>query len=440
MTVTINGTTGITTPALDNQGNLTVDGGTIKLDGNYPVGAGNVALGDVALSTLSTGVQNTAIGNLAGATTNAAYLTAVGYQAARYNTGDGNTAIGTNALITSGAGYNNVAVGKDSLYSNTSGTNNTAVGFQSLLSNANGSSNTAVGYQAASTNIGGYNLVAIGQNSLNSNSTGHGNIGIGVVSLLSNTSGINNVAIGNEALRLNDTGSSNTAVGYQAGYSNVGLNSTFIGYRAGYNNVTTGGTTNCFVGYNSGSEITTGYANTIIGSYNGNQGGLDIRTSATSGNIVLSDGNGNPRMYIGSAPYLSCPAVYGFPVAGRDVYVDSNGTIGYLSSTRQSKTNIEDLTDVSWLLNLEPKQFNYRKKDADTNYLDTFETDKHYGFIADEVEAINPELCFYNETDAGQELAGVSYTKIMAPLLKLVQEQQATITALTARITALEGN
>jgi hypothetical protein len=27
-------------------GNLSVDGGTIKLDGNYPVGTGNVALGD----------------------------------------------------------------------------------------------------------------------------------------------------------------------------------------------------------------------------------------------------------------------------------------------------------------------------------------------------------------------------------------------------------
>jgi hypothetical protein len=30
-------------------GNLSVDGGTIKLDGNYPVGTGNVALGDTAL-------------------------------------------------------------------------------------------------------------------------------------------------------------------------------------------------------------------------------------------------------------------------------------------------------------------------------------------------------------------------------------------------------
>jgi hypothetical protein len=39
--------------------------------------------------------------------------------------------------------------------------------------------------------------------------------------------------------------------------------------------------------------MTTGNNNTIIGRYNGNQGGLDIRTS--SNYIVLSDGDGNPR-------------------------------------------------------------------------------------------------------------------------------------------------
>jgi hypothetical protein len=35
-------------------GNLSVDGGTIKLDGNYPVGTGNVALGDTALDSPTT--------------------------------------------------------------------------------------------------------------------------------------------------------------------------------------------------------------------------------------------------------------------------------------------------------------------------------------------------------------------------------------------------
>jgi len=41
--------------------NLDVSSGTIKLDGNYPVGSNNVALGDNSLSSGSlTGLQNTA--------------------------------------------------------------------------------------------------------------------------------------------------------------------------------------------------------------------------------------------------------------------------------------------------------------------------------------------------------------------------------------------
>jgi hypothetical protein len=41
------------TDGLTVAGNLSVDGGTIKLDGNYPVGTGNVALGDTALDSKS---------------------------------------------------------------------------------------------------------------------------------------------------------------------------------------------------------------------------------------------------------------------------------------------------------------------------------------------------------------------------------------------------
>jgi hypothetical protein len=55
------------------------------------------------------------------------------------------------------------------------------------------------------------------------------------------------------------------------------------------------GNQNTTLGYLSGNAITSGAKNTIIGAYTGNQGGLDIRTS--SNNIVLSDGDGNPRAY-----------------------------------------------------------------------------------------------------------------------------------------------
>ena len=41
------------TDGLTVAGNLSVDGGTIKLDGNHPTGTNNVALGDTALDSLT---------------------------------------------------------------------------------------------------------------------------------------------------------------------------------------------------------------------------------------------------------------------------------------------------------------------------------------------------------------------------------------------------
>jgi hypothetical protein len=51
------------TDGLTVAGNVSVDGGTIKLDGNYPVGTNNTALGNQALDDASlTGASNVAIG------------------------------------------------------------------------------------------------------------------------------------------------------------------------------------------------------------------------------------------------------------------------------------------------------------------------------------------------------------------------------------------
>lgn len=122
--------------------------------------------------------------------------------------------------------------------------------------------------------------------------------------------------------------------------------------------------------------------------------------------------------------------LYGNTVSAspRALYVDSNGFIGYQSSTRASKTNIASISDTSWLSALNPVTFNYRKKDADGNYTDIAESDVSYGLVAEEVEAVNPDLCTY--TDG--VLAGVNYEKLIAPLVKKVQELEARLAALEA--------
>jgi hypothetical protein len=66
---------------------------------------------------------------------------------------------------------------------------------------------------------------------------------------------------------------------------------------------------NTAIGHGSGDLITTGQNNSILGGYNGNQGGLDIRTS--DNNIVLSDGDGNVRLHIdGGNGSLTTPSFF----------------------------------------------------------------------------------------------------------------------------------
>jgi len=119
-------------------------------------------------------------------------------------------------------------------------------------------------------------------------------------------------------------------------------------------------------------------------------------------------------------------------VTNRDLYIDSTGLMGYVSSIRASKTNITPLTDTAWLDALTPVAFNYRKKDEDGAYTDEANTPLEYGLIAEDVEGVNAELVFYDETEDGLALRGVSYNKLMIPLLQRVQ-------ALTARVAALEA-
>ena len=205
----------------------------------------STTLGVTGLSTLTAGavIQGLTVGRGAGA-------------------GVTNTVVGNGALLVNSTGLSNTAVGADSLASNLGGQANTGLGYQALLVNASGINNTATGSEALAANISGSNNTAAGKGALYSNNTS------------------NNTAVGSEAA-FYSVGASNTAVGFQAYVGNI------LG--------TTTGTFNTTIGAGSGSALTSGGKNTIIGTYSGNQGGLDIRTA--SNYVVLSDGDGNPRAY-----------------------------------------------------------------------------------------------------------------------------------------------
>jgi hypothetical protein len=246
-------------------GNLSVDGGTIKLDGNYPVGTGNVALGDTALDSNVSGASNVAIGTNALTANTASNNTAVGYQSLYANTtGTNNVAVGTSALDAITTGNNSTAVGHTALSADTAGYN-VGVGYTAGAGITSGTRNTAVGPAALQVATTGTDSTAFGANALQQVTTSSFNTGIGAYAGAAITTGASNTALGYTALDATTTGSYNTALGTAALTSNTTAdNNTAVGYQSLDANTT--GATNTAVGASALGANTTAANNVAIGS------------------------------------------------------------------------------------------------------------------------------------------------------------------------------
>ena len=126
----------------------------------------------------------------------------------------------------------------------------------------------------------------------------------------------------------------------------------------------------------------------------------------------------------------------------RDVQIESDGTLcAGNTSVRAAKKNIVSQTDVSWLYDLNPVTFNYRKHTVHpttgvNTYLEETLDETSYGLIAEEVEAVNKDFCFYNDN----KLEGVSYSQLITPLLKALQDQKREIDDLKKEVAALKSS
>ena len=443
---------------------------------NVPT-AGNLVAGELAINTAdgklfykdSAGVVQV-IGTKGGV--GSSTTTQVLYNSSGLVVGSANmTFSGTALTLANDASISGLTVGKGLADSQ-----GTAFGNAVLSSNTTGFQNVGVGYQALKANTTGYYNNAFGAFALTANTTGNTNNAFGRVALYTNTTGSSNTAIGQEALFSNTTASNNTAVGYQAGYSNtVATHNTFLGWQAGYSYNGSGGTYNCFVGtqagysqtsgqYNSylglqaGYSMTTGARNTIIGGYTGNQGGLDIRTA--SNYIVLSDGDGNPRIVNnGTSTFFGCvvdpdattagvrllsPAVgacrfsAGATSASTNMinFYNSNGVVGTIntnglatlyitSSDYRLKENVAPMTGaLATISQLKPVTYDWKNGGSSQ------------GFIAHELQAIVPE-CVVGEKDALEEDGsikpqGIDTSFLVATLTAAIQELKAEFDAYKA--------
>ena len=416
--------------------------------GPSSTGPNNVLIGYQAGYNQVGGEENTFVGFQAGLTNvSSYYLTAVGYRALASNTsglrntalgyalftnttGGENVAIGHQAMGLNTTGTDNVSVGKTSLYDNTTGNYNTAIGSEALRLNTTASYNTALGYQALYTNTTTSYNTALGYSAGFANTTG-GITAVGAGALAANTTGYANTALGGydnattvqAALRYNTTGYSNVAVGTGALTTNTtGYNNTCLGYQAGYPLTT--GTGNVFIGISTGKVCTTGSANIHLG--------YDCRTSSAGvGNEIVISTNSD----VGKG------AQTGFIAPGfGSCYQGSNGANWAVTSDIRLKKNIIDNNvGLEKLTQIQVRNFEYRlpdEVDAELKPSDAIKkTGVQLGVIAQELQTILPE-CVKTESTGVMSVNADNLTWYM---INAIKEQQALITTLTERITALEG-
>ena len=148
---------------------------------------------------------------------------------------------------------------------------------------------------------------------------------------------------------------------------------------------------------------------------------------------MLSDGAGNPRIYhnsSGANGFFIVPSSYANTTGtGANMHVTSAGEIYRSSSSRRYKNTITDATHgLTELLSLRPVTYK-GNSDGDAVF---------GGLIAEEVHDANlTEFVQYNDDGEPDSL---SYGNMVSLCIKAIQEQQETITALEARIAALESN
>ena len=453
-------------------------GNSITSGGNY-----NTLVGDNAGTAITTGMYNTAVGTFAlDVSTTASNNTALGYATLSANlAGTSNVAVGRNAMLANTTGIDNVAVGAYSLDASTTGSYNTSVGKSSLGANVTGINNVAIGQAALASNTNGHSSVAIGQAALAvqnypgtpttayNTAVGHGagndvttgvkntligalagsklvdtdyNTAIGNNALAADTYGSRSIAIGHSALAVQNftsaTVASNTAVGFQAGVAvSTGKYNTTLGGLS--SSTLTTGVANVMLGYKAGSHavlLTTGSNNVLVGAYcdptavdTSNANGFGYNVDAAADYTTLGNGVNDIRAAHGNVTWSTVSDER----YKKDI-VDSSAGLSFVNALRPRTFKYKTLGEL-------PEAFNAYEADSTEVFKNS---DTNHGFIAQEIKAaIDADSSIADgfrlwddREDGSQEVAEAALIPI---LVKAIQEQNALIESLTARIETLEG-
>jgi hypothetical protein len=214
-----------------------------------------------------------------------------------------------------------------------------------------------------------------------------------------------------------------------------------------------GGTRYGYLFSNSSNVVLSAYANIplLFSTNNTERARIDssgrfmvgtTNTSPGSGSAgtIISPGDGGILLTANTDPFLRCYSLNGgFPdrlqIANNGNITNANNSYGGISDIKLK----ENITDATSKLNglLQVRVVNYNLK--------TDPTHKQIGVIAQELEQVFPGMVDETpDTDSegnetGETTKSVKYSVFVPMLIKAIQEQQALITSLTARIEALEA-
>jgi hypothetical protein len=316
----------------------------------------------------------------------------------------------------------NTAEGQNALFSLTTGGFNTAVGWLALRSNTENGFNTAVGAGALLANISAANT-ATGAGALLSTTTGGNNTANGMLALLNNTIGTNNTACGSGSLLSNTEGYNNTASGFHALFtSTISSANTAIGESALFINSTGG--QNTAVGSGALQNNTTGNGNAALGIAAGSQ--------ITTANSVICIGT--PGADVGNSCFIG--RIWNQPGGSQAVYVNSDGKLGAVVSSRRFKEEIKPMEQASEVIyDLQPVSFRYTSEIEPTRLVG-------FGLIAEDVEDLDSNLVICGSD--GRAMS-VRYDAVNAMLLNeflkehhKVEAQEATMMELKSAVAQQE--
>ncbi|MET0754468.1 MAG: tail fiber domain-containing protein, partial [Pyrinomonadaceae bacterium] len=398
----------------------------------------------------TTGIWNSFFGSLAGqSNTTGSFNSFFGY-----NAGNANTTAVNNSFFGQGAGFKN-----------TTGQDNTFVGNGSGQNNTTAGNNSFVGSLAGFNNTTGANNTFFGFNAGNVNNGGGANTFIGVNAGIANVGSSNNTFLGANAGNTNLTGSGNTYLGANSDGAALITNAVAIGQNAyaGQSNSLILGSINGVNGATSDTNIGIGTTTPQTKLYvkDNTDASLTVEsTSADGAGIRLYNNNGNSsRRWLINSNYTfflidqdapaanriklqitSVPAGAGltnntsgffrgeFDIEGglrvrqltgtgsnlSSLCVDLTGTLELCSSSIRYKKDLKPYAGGLALLDkLSPVTFRWKTDNVED-----------LGFVAEEVEKVEPLLASYNREG---EIQGVKYDRISAVLVNAVKEQQAQI-------------